>query len=43
MEMESEKVRDLMPMVNINISATNEHVDEVESEYKPSKKDAEES
>ena len=31
MEMEFEKVWDLMPIVNINITATNEHVTEVQS------------
>lgn len=30
MDMVFEKVRDLMPMVNVNISAANKHVVEVE-------------
>ena len=30
MDMEFDKIKDLIPMINVNISATNEHVVEVE-------------
>ena len=39
MDMEFDKVKDIIPMVNINISAANEHVTDVEQRIHTMKKD----